>query len=67
MAKDQSTPAQRIVAGLALILATDLDALCDIHGDAIYVGEPKRASKEQKAAIKKLGWTIDEDAWCFRT
>jgi hypothetical protein len=60
--------AKKIHDGLAVLLAREPNAECDIHNDRLYVGdETASLTAGDKAALRKLGWRVDEGSWSIAT
>ena len=68
MAKEK-TAAERLVAGMAIILKREPKTSIDIHDDKLFAGNAKSSvyTEADRNELEALGWDVDEGSWCFAT
>lgn len=69
MAKEEKTAAERLVAGMAIILKREPKTNIDIHDDVLFAGNAESSvyTTADKSELDALGWYSEEESWAFAT
>lgn len=69
MATEEKTAAERLVAGMAIIMKREPKTSIDIHNDVLFAGNAESSvyTTADKSGLDALGWDVDEGSWCFAT